>query len=138
MFRTGVFFVALCLVMFGGSLWAAQETGGAQGYQAQLQSLDEETQAQIQALEQQILATDGPEREGLELKIAEVKRQCEIQRLEILLEQAQTEGDEARVAEIRSALDHWLNPPEPQNLPEISGAKSGAQSPSEKPRTISK
>jgi uncharacterized protein YecA (UPF0149 family) len=100
---------------------AAQETAKtASDFQSHIQSLETETQMQIAALETQISKADGQNREQTDRQIMEVKRQAEISRLNILLDWAHAEGDEARAAEIVQALSHWLNPPQTQQLPTVS------------------
>jgi len=94
----------------------AAPTAKATDDSAPLQALEQETQLQIQALETQ-LAAAPQDAEAVQKQIADLKFQYEIQRLNILLEQAQAQGDEPRAAEIRRALDNWLNPPAPPAAP---------------------
>jgi hypothetical protein len=88
-------------------------------FQAQLQTLANDEQTQIQALETQIAAAAPAEQDNLQRQIAETKRQGEIHRLEILLNWANSEGDQARAAEVSQALENWRTPPQPQNLPQL-------------------
>jgi hypothetical protein len=108
-----------CLALLFSAAVLAQEAAPAaraNDYTAQLQSLEQETQLQMRALEEQRATAGAQAAEAIEVQVADLKFQYEIRRLTILLEQAEEQGDNARAAEIRRALDNWLNPP----LPEIA------------------
>ena len=83
-------------------------------HQAQLQKLFNSTQAQIQALEMQIASASPRARDSLEVRVAEVKTQSEIRRLEILPQVAREKSDDAKIAELERAIDYWRNPPQPR------------------------
>jgi hypothetical protein len=89
-------------------------------FKARLQNLSETAQAQVVALDDQVAsALDENAKADLEQKIEALKRQTEIQRLQILLEWAQAAGDETRANEVQTALNMWLNPPQPQVMPQV-------------------
>jgi hypothetical protein len=106
-----------CLALLCATVVFAQEAAPADhasDYFAQLQSLEQESQVQIRALEEQRAALDPQAAEAVEAQVADLKYQYEIRRLTILLQQAESEGDNAHAVEIRRALDNWLNPPVPE------------------------
>ncbi|MBU0509076.1 hypothetical protein KKH27_09610 [bacterium] len=88
-------------------------------FQARIVEAEANTHLQIEALTAGMETLDPAQREALDRQCVEIKRQGEIQRLEILLEWAQAEGDEVKVTEVRQALETWRNPPEGQVLPQI-------------------
>jgi len=117
-----------CLVLFWGTVVFAQEelpSARASDYPAQLQSLEQETQLQIRALEEQRAMSGAQETEAIEVQVADLKFQYEIRRLTILLEQAESEGNEARADEVRRALDNWLNPPVPETTAPVQRSAPG-------------
>jgi hypothetical protein len=103
-------------LLLGAAVFAqeAAPAAPASDYSVQLQSLEQETQLQMRALEEQRATVGAQDAEAMELRVADLKFQYEIRRLTILLQQAEADGDEARAAEIRRALDNWLNPPAPE------------------------
>lgn len=107
----------VCLALLFSAAGFAQEAAPAapaSDYSAQLQSLEQATQLQMRALEEQRAAAGVQDAEAIQERVADLKFQYEIRRLTILLEQAEASGDEARAAEIRRALENWLNPPAPE------------------------
>jgi hypothetical protein len=109
--------LSVCVALMLGAAVFAQEAAPAakaSDNAAQLQVLEQETQLQMRALEEQRSTAGARDAESIEQRIADLKFQYEIRRLTILLQQAETEGDETRAAEIRRALDNWLNPPAPE------------------------
>lgn len=99
---------------------SALDPASADEFKARIVNLNAAAQAQVAELDAQVQATtDDAARANLEEQLREAKFQAEAQRLQILLEWAQAEGDEARVAEVQTALDRWLNPPQPQQLPQV-------------------
>lgn len=119
---------AFAVVLVATSLnvgWAAPASVNSEVYETRLAELEKATQDQVASLSEQMAATkDEASNEKLASQAMEIKLQGEIQRLEILLEWAQAEGDEARIGEVQEALDHLLNPPAPVNLPEIQTDKN--------------
>ncbi|RPH96420.1 hypothetical protein EHM69_01315 [candidate division KSB1 bacterium] len=96
-------------------------------YPERIHLLEEETQAQMTVLFQQV-AADPAQRESIERQIIKLKNQAEIHRLEILLEWAEAEGNQNKAAEIRKALDQWRTPvvppkqsPVPRDAPNATG-----------------
>lgn len=89
----------------------------------QVEALQAATQAQVDAVTLQLDAAGPAERESLERRIVELKRQGEIERLTLLLSAAQAEGEAARIAEIQAALAQWTHPPETQILPTAATTK---------------
>jgi hypothetical protein len=112
-----------CLVL----LFSAAAFAQVNDYTVQLQSLEQETQLQMRALEEQHAVADAQDAEAIEARVADLKFQYEIRRLNILLQQAEAQGDEARAAEIRHALDNWLNPPAPQVTAPIQRSAPGTR-----------
>ena len=109
--------LSVCVALMLGAAVFAQEAAPAakaSDNAAQLQVLEQETQLQMRALEEQRSTAGARDAESIEQRIADLKFQYEIRRLTILLQQAETEGDETRAAEIRRALDNWLSPPAPE------------------------
>jgi hypothetical protein len=122
--------LSLSALSFGQA--ARQPQTSRADYSAQLQALAADVSAQIQALETQAAAATPAQQESFQRQIGEVKRQGEIHRLEVLLEWAQTVGDQARVSEVEQALENWRNPPQPTNLPQIPKGSERADN-SQKP-----
>jgi biopolymer transport protein ExbD len=106
--------VMLATALCFGQATKAQVTAPQASYDVQLQELATNVQTQIQAIEAQIAAAQPQDREALQRQIADVKKQGEINRLEIMLQAARDKGDAARVTEIQQALENWRNPPQPQ------------------------
>ena len=107
----------VCLaLLFCAAVYAQEATAVAQSaeYSARLQSLEQESKIQMQALEEQRTLASPQDAEVIEKRVADLKFQHEIRRLTILLEQAEAGGDEARAAEIQRALNNWLNPSAPE------------------------
>jgi hypothetical protein len=109
--------LALTVLSYGQA--ARQSQAPLADYSAQLQAASSDVAARIQALEAQAASSQPAEQESIQRQIAETKRQGEIQRLKILLEWAQSTGDQARTGEIEQALNNWRNPPQPTNLPQL-------------------
>ena len=116
--RMVLFSVAMmALVTFA---FAAPTSVDAEQFKARLQNLNATAQAQVAALDElAAAATDESAKADLEHQVMALKRQTEIQRLQILLEWAQAAGDEVRVAEVQTALNNWINPPQPQVMPQV-------------------
>jgi hypothetical protein len=116
--RLSMMLITMCAMSLP---WLAlgQTTATMTDYQARIQIAAQETQAQIATLETQVAGSKTIDREALEQRIVEVKKQGEITRLTILLEWAQSSGNSAKVEEIQRALDQWTNPPQPKDLPII-------------------
>lgn len=114
-------FFCMCAVLFVlGTIYAQEAPTKTTDYAARLQSLENETQTQVSAIEQQIAEADGAAKESLNRQIEQLKKNYEIRRLEVLLEQAESQSDEVRAAEIRKALDYWLNPPVTENTTKVN------------------
>lgn len=106
--------LSICLTLFAAGMVFAQTDAPSvktTDAAAQLQALEIETAAHIRTLEEQRASVDPQTAEAIERQIADTKILAEVQRLQILLAQAESEGDDARALEIRNALQHWLNPP---------------------------
>ena len=89
-------------------------------YKSRMQNLRQSTQEQVTALSQQIEGmTEQSKIADLEHQIETIKHDAETHRLEILLEWAQAAGDEARVTEVQTALESWINPPQPEAVPNL-------------------
>jgi hypothetical protein len=116
---TMLLFVLLLFVMTALSQDTKEQAQKAIDYKAQLQSLEQETQLQIKTLSEQLESAELKDRETLDKQIIDIKHNAEIQRLTILLDWAKAEGDQARIAEVQKALDNWVNPPQPQQLPTV-------------------
>lgn len=111
---------ALCLATMLAYATAAPTTVNADEYKIRLDEVSSVSQAQVAELSEKVeTAESGAQRDDFQRQIEDVKRQAEIQRLNILLEWAEAEGDVERIAEVRSALDQLMNPPQPQVLPEV-------------------
>jgi hypothetical protein len=110
--------LAVSLVSFGQTAATPKLTRAE--YQAQLLNVEQFNQRQVQALQTQVEAAQPQDREALQRQIQNMKREGEIQRLGILLKWAKDEGDAARVAEVEKALDLWVNPPQPRDLPAVT------------------
>ena len=114
-------FFCICAVLFVlGTIHAQEAPKKTTDYAARFQLLENETQTQVSAIEQQIAEADGAAKESLNRQIEQLKKNYEIRRLEILLEQAESQADEVRATEIRKALDDWLNPPVPENTTKVN------------------
>jgi len=112
----------LCLVAVALAVpvWAQQAEKSAQAtqdFQTRINAVEAETQAQVEALAAQANDPDPAVRQQVDKRIEGLKQQGEIRRLEILLEQAQAEGDNDKAAEVQQALDMWRNPPQTKSLP---------------------
>jgi hypothetical protein len=117
-----------CLALLCATVVFAQEAvpaAPASDYPAQLQSLEQETQLQLHALEERRVTAGAQAAEAIEVQVADVKFQYEIRRLTILLEQAEAQGDNAGAAEVRRALDNWLNPPIPEAAAPVDRSAPG-------------
>jgi len=90
----------------------------ATDYHARLEASATQLQTRIGVLEAQLADPNTKDRESIERQIVEMKRQGEIDRLQILLDWARAQGDASRVEEIQQVLNQWQNPPQPQHLPE--------------------
>ena len=111
---------ALCLATMLAYATAAPTTVNADEYKIRLDEVSSVSQAQVAELSEKVeTAESGAQRDDFQRQIEDVKRQAEIQRLNILLEWAEAEGDVERIAEVRSSLDQLMNPPQPQVLPEV-------------------
>ena len=108
-----LFFCLFAVSFLLGTLYAQDAQKTAADFTDRFQLLEQETQAQISAIEQQMAEADAVARENLNRQIEQTKASYEIQRLEILLEQAEFQSDEIRAAEIRHALERRLNPETP-------------------------
>jgi len=109
--------LSVCVALMLGAAVFAQEAAPAakaSDNAAQLQVLEQETQLQMRALEEQRATAGAEAAQTIDRQVADLKFQYEIRQLTILLQQAETEGDETRAAEIRRALDNWLSPPAPE------------------------
>ena len=114
-------FFCMCAVLFVlGTIYAQEAPTKTTDYAARFQLLENETQTQISAIEQQMTEADGVAKERLNRQIEQHKKSYEISRLEILLEQAESQADEVRAAEIRQALDNRLNPPVPESTTQVN------------------
>jgi hypothetical protein len=112
--------ICMCAVFFVLSTVNAKEAQKtAADFAAQFQTLENETQARISTIEQQMAEADAAAKENLNRQIEQIKFDYEIQRLEILLEQAESQADEGRAAEIRQALDRRLNSSAPANIVKV-------------------
>ena len=125
-------FTAVFMTATLTDVMAAPESVNVEVFKTRLAELEKATQDQVAALTVQM---EAAKEEGASEKLAkeamEIKLQGEIQRLEIILEWAQAEGDEARIAEVQEALYNLVNPPPPVKLPEIQTEKNIAPSQSE-------
>jgi hypothetical protein len=120
--------LCLCVALVLSTALFAQEaapTVKATDDFAQLQALEQETHFQIQALEEQLATATPQDAEAIQQRVADLKFQYEIRRLTILLQQAEAQGNEVRAAEIRHALDNWLNPSQPQITAPVSRPAPG-------------
>ncbi len=116
----GFGFTLLSVLSLVSLAFSAPALVNADEFKARIVNLNAAAQAQVAELDAQVqAATDDAARSNLEQQIQDAKFQTEAQRLQILLEWAQAEGNEARVAEVQTALDRWLNPPQPQTLPQV-------------------
>jgi hypothetical protein len=112
--------VMCATVVMAAVAFSAPTSVNADEYKARLQNLANTAQTQVLALEDKIAATtDETVKEDMEHQIMDLKRQSEIQRLQVLLEWAQASGDEARIADVQTALNNWLNPPQPRVMPQV-------------------
>ncbi len=102
----------------------AQKVNNANLYQSQVDQLKLDTRSEIDALNQQLEGVSAEEQEQIHAQIQALKLQSEISRLEILLEWARSENDEARIVEVETALQNFLNPPVKHNLPDVPRDKS--------------
>ncbi|MCX6600784.1 MAG: hypothetical protein NT025_04390 [bacterium] len=96
--------LSVCLaLLFSAAVFAQEAAPAARANDdsAQLQSLEQETQLQMRALEEQRGTAGAQDAEVIEERVADLKFQYEIRRLTILLEQAEEQGDNARAAEVR-------------------------------------
>jgi hypothetical protein len=119
--KATVLCIALCLAAMISTAWAEKsDTKAKTDYKAQLQNLEQQTQDAVKALDEQAASQDPESRQAIQLQIQELKRQGEINRLSILLEWANTDGDQARALEIQQALNQWQNPPQTHQLPTIT------------------
>ena len=119
-------FVMVALVLVATYAWAAPGAVNAQEYQSRLEALKSNTQSQVATLSEEAAATtDVAQQEKIAARIIELKRQSEIERLQILLEWAEADADEARIIEIQEALTQLVNPPQPQALPQIERDADG-------------
>jgi hypothetical protein len=119
----------LTTLCFGQTATAPTDPSRAD-YQARLDQAATTVHTQIATLETQLTAAKtAAAQDDLQRQIQDMKRQGEIQRLEILLEWAQAKGDAARATEIEQALNNWRNPPQPQVLPQL---EKGAAAPATK------
>jgi hypothetical protein len=110
----------------------AVKSSQALTYQARIEANEVNVQSQIRSLEEQLSTADTQERESIEQQVVELKRQGEIQRLQLLLSWAKADADADRIREIETALDHIQNPPAPAAQPQTDKTRPGTFAPQSK------
>lgn len=117
----------LCWSTLGTAQDSESSAAPILSYPERICALESETQAQTALLAKQA-ETNPTQRELFEKQIIHLKKQAEINRLEILLEWAEAEGNSNKAAEIRRSLEQWRNPvvrPKPSHVPREAPNPSG-------------
>jgi hypothetical protein len=112
------FSIAVMLI-FGAlaMVFAQAKTDAAADFAQRMAESQTQIQTAIQSLELQLASAGADDQEKIQQQIISLKRDGEIQRLTILLEQANLTGDMSRAQEISRALSFYQNPPQVQTLP---------------------
>ena len=115
------------IAFFSFFMWTTSNSGicaeppghGASSFQEQLVALKATTEQSLVDLALQSEAATEEQRNMIAQQVSEVKRQSEIGRLEILREWAVADGDSAKLRDVDTALQYWLNPQQPETRPLI-------------------
>lgn len=137
-----MFYAAMALLIsisaFAQTKAETTQLSQATDYDARLEASATQIQTGIQALETQLSAASPEDRPALDRQIVALKKQGEIDRLHILLDWANAEGDAARASEIQAALSNWNMQAEHKRLPELSKGARAADDAALKTSTTSK
>jgi hypothetical protein len=92
-------------------------------FEARIQAVKQSANEQIKSLVARTETVSPEKQEALQSQVQEIKKATEIERLQILLEWAQIEADQEKIAEIEGVLTQLLYPTAEQKLPEIPAEK---------------
>lgn len=111
-------------VWLGAAAAAPLSKSDREQFELRLSLLKQQTVEQVKKLSATVETLTADKQEAVQLQISELKQAAEVERLQILLEWAQTEGDQARIAEIEQALTQLLTPESTAVRPELPAQKS--------------